>query len=96
MALKKKLNQPIKDNKIMSDERFKHLEDVLNRIEVYVKERLDKVETRMKDNEDDNDMLKDRIANIEKYNAITRREIAIYITITIFVILQVLEKINII
>jgi hypothetical protein len=98
IALKKRIKKiaPAKLPKIMSDERFKHLEDVLNRIEAYVKERLDKMDNRLDTHQRDNEDLEKRIVLIEKNNAITRREIAIYVTIGVFVLLQVLDKINVI
>jgi hypothetical protein len=97
-ALKKRIKKiaPGKLPKIMSDERFKHLEDVLNRIELYVKERLDKMDGRLDRHQDEREELEKRIVSIEKNNAITRREIAIYVTIGVFVLLQVLDKINVI
>lgn len=98
--MKKKIEQITKGNPIikeeMSEDRMKYFENILNRIEQSFEKRFDKIDSKLEKQDSDIADIEDRVVVVEKNNAITRREIAIYVTIGVFVLLQVLEKINVI
>jgi hypothetical protein len=90
------INKELKSNPVMSEEKITYIEKILERIESYMKERFDKIERVQEKQDTRQDIIEERVVKIEKNNAVTRRELALYATIGIFVILQILDKINVI
>jgi len=91
----KKVRNDIKQSTMSVEDRISQLFDLVRRLEkgfekfeISLTRRLDKSD---KDAED----LEKRVFEIEKNNAVTRREIAFYVTIFLYISYQVLEKLKI-
>ena len=85
-----------KEEKDMNEDKIAHVREILFRIEATFKERFDRIDAEQKKQDEKIDAAENRITIVEKNNAVTRREIILYVTIGTFTLLQILEKINII
>jgi len=76
------------------EDRISQLFDLLSRLERGIEKFEVSLNRRLDKSNDDMEDLEKRVFEIEKNNAVTRREIAFYVTIFLYIAYQVVEKLK--
>jgi len=91
----KKVRNDIKQSTMSVEDRISQLFDLVRRLEKWFEKFEISLTRRLDKSDKDAEDLEKRVFEIEKNNAVTRREIAFYVTIFLYISYQVLEKLKI-